>query len=72
MDSSFLEDPKISRFEEYLEQPKAKTMSWLISKCHIYFNIDSITVRNRVYKSIFPSKSLSFFGDSVPDLYGPI
>jgi small neutral amino acid transporter SnatA (MarC family) len=70
MDSSFLEDPKISRFEEYLE-PKFKVCC-LVPAYRCYFNIDSDTVRSRILKSLGIIKSNSFFGESVPDLYGPV
>ena len=72
MESSFLADPKISRFEEYFEASKPSEQPRLISKYRGYFNIDSSTVGARLLKSLIPTKSSSFFGESVPDLYGPL
>lgn len=72
MESSFLVEPTISRFDEYLDQTQSEEKKNCLWKYRGFFNVDSSTVRNRLVKSLVPLKNSNFFEEAVPDLYGPI
>lgn len=68
-------DAKIKAFEEFVEEPlhvdPPQSSCWTFSFFQQFFDVKSVTVRQRLLRSIVPLSSEDFFAGEKPDMYGP-